>query len=200
MVRRLPIAAVIGCVIGLALLWVMQALVSVQGKLNEKTAPFSIEFVRLRRDTTPEPEKRRPPRKEMPDQPPPPPDIRMQKASLTQGGESVAAIAPEIAATDVGGLIAGGSDRDIVPLVRIEPDYPIAARQRGIEGWVVVQFTVTKIGSVTDPVVVSSNPGSIFDRAALQAVRKWKYNPKVVGGQPVERPGVRVRLDFYMDQ
>lgn len=198
MVRRLPVAIVLGCLIGLALLWVMQALIGVEGELGAQSTPFSIEFVRVRRDTTPEPEKRKPPRKEKPDAPPPPPEISMQRGSLTEG-EGIAAIAPEITTGEMEGLIGGGTDRDIVPLVRIEPEYPINARQRGIEGWVVVEFTVTKIGSVADPVVLTSSPSRIFDRAALQAVRKWKYNPKVADGQPVERPGVRVRLDFYMD-
>ena len=40
---------------------------------------------------------------------------------------------------------------------------------------------------------------NVFDRAALNAVRKWRYNPKVQDGQPVERPGVKVRLDFQME-
>ena len=200
MALRLAVSVVLGFLIGLALLWFMQALLQIEGELGEEGRPLAVDFVRLRRDTDPEPEKRKPPRKEKPDQPPPPPDISMQKASLSEG-EGIATFEPEVAAGDLdGGLVGGGADRDVVPLVRIEPDYPMNARQRGIEGWVVVEFTVTKIGSVADPVVVSSNPGRIFDRAALQAVRKWKYNPKVENGQAVPRPGVRVRLDFYMDQ
>jgi protein TonB len=199
MALRLAVSVVLGCLIGLALLWLMQALLRIEAELGEESKPLSIDFVRLRRDTEPEEEKRKPPRKEKPDQPPPPPDISMQKTSLTQG-EGIATFEPEVATGDLdGGLVGGGTDRDIVPLVRIEPDYPMNARQRGIEGWVVVEFTVTKIGSVQDPVVIAANPGRIFDRAALQAVRKWKYNPKVEGGQAVPRPGVRVRLDFYMD-
>ena len=93
----------------------------------------------------------------------------------------------------------GGADRDAVPLVRIEPDYPMQARQRGIEGWVVVEFTISTAVTVKDATVVASEPGNVFDRAAVQAVRKWKYNPKIVDGKPVERPGVKIRLDFEME-
>ena len=74
-----------------------------------------------------------------------------------------------------------------MPQVRIQPDYPIQARQKGIEGWVDVQFTVGADGSVRDPVVLGAEPKAIFDRAALQAVKGWKYNPKIEDGKPVER-------------
>jgi protein TonB len=63
----------------------------------------------------------------------------------------------------------------------------------------VLEFTISTAGTVKDVEVVASEPGSIFDRAAVQAVRKWKYNPKILDGKPVERPGVKVRLDFEME-
>ena len=40
---------------------------------------------------------------------------------------------------------------------------------------------------------------NVFDRAAVQAVRKWKYNPKIVDGKAVERSGMKIRLDFEME-
>ena len=86
-----------------------------------------------------------------------------------------------------------------MPLVRIEPEYPINARQNGIEGWAVVEFTISAAGTVKNAVVIASEPGTVFDRAALSAVTKWKYNPKIVDGRPVERSGQRVRFDFEMD-
>mgnify|MGYP002832175681 CR=1 FL=1 len=104
-------------------------------------------------------------------------------------------------AMSVGALAAGGAtDRNVVPLVRIEPEYPMRARQRGIEGWVVIEFMISKVGTIKNPKVLSAHPGTIFNRSALNAVRKWKYNPKIKNGQAVERPGVRVRLDFEMDR
>lgn len=199
MALRFPVSIAIGCLVSLLLLWVMQALVSVEGKLGKESARFSVDFVRLIRDTEPEVQKRKPPRKAKPEQPPPPPIISAQTSPLKQG-DGMDGIAPEIAKLDTSSLVGGGgSDRDIVPLVRIEPDYPANARERGIEGWVVVKFTVTKIGSVEDAAVVSANPRRIFDRSALRAVRKWRYNPKIENGKAIARPGVQVRLDFYMD-
>ena len=54
-------------------------------------------------------------------------------------------------------------------------------------------------GTVKDPVVIASHPSNIFNRAALRAIRKWKYNPKIEDGVAVERPGVQVRLTFELE-
>ncbi len=201
MTLRFPVAAGLGILVSFALFWVMQALVGVSGELKEGLASPRLEFVRLKRDRTPETKKREPPKREKPEHPPPPPDISLSKASL-EPGAGITAIVPVVDPADalLGGIMGGGgADRDVVPLVRINPDYPMRARQRHIEGWVVVEFTISKAGTVKDPVVIASHPGTIFDRSAVQAVRRWKYNPKIEGGAAVERAGVKVRLDFEME-
>jgi protein TonB len=198
---RVPVAAALACLVTFGLFWTMQALIGVTGELKEGRSAPRIEFVRLKRDTTPETKKREKPKREKPDQPPPPPDISMSKANLDPGA-NVAAIVPVVDPGDaLGGGISGsgGADRDVVPLVRINPEYPMRARQRHIEGWVVVEFTISKAGTVKDPVVIAAHPGKIFNRSALQAIRKWKYNPKIEGGAAVERQGIQVRLDFEME-
>ena len=200
MVLRIPIAIATACVVTFGLFWTMQALIGVSGELKEGVSSPKIEFVRLRRDTTPQLKKREPPKREKPDQPPPPPDISMSKATLDPG--AIAAIVPEVDAGDAlgGGIgMGGGADRDAVPLVRINPEYPMRARQRGIEGWVTIEFSISKAGTVIDPVVVAAKPRKIFNRSAIQAIRKWKYNPKIQDGVAVERPGQKVTLEFTME-
>jgi protein TonB len=96
--------------------------------------------------------------------------------------------------------LTAGSDQDVLPLVRIAPDYPARAAARGIEGWVIVQFTITPTGSVRDPVVVEAMPKNVFDDAALKAIARWRYNPKVEGGVAVERVGVRTIIRFVLEQ
>ncbi len=196
---RFPIATAAAVCVTFFLFWAMQALVSVQGQLSDAVRSPSVDFIRLKRDTTPETKKREKPKREKPEQPPPPPDISMSKASL-KPGEGVGGIVPDIDPTGALDVTGAGADRDVVPLVRIEPDYPMRARQRGIEGWVLLEFTITKVGTIKDPKVLSSHPGTIFDRSALNAVRKWKYNPSIKNGAAVARSGVRVRLDFEMDR
>ncbi len=63
----------------------------------------------------------------------------------------------------------------------------------------VVEFTVTKQGSVRDPVVVEAEPEGIFDQAAMDAVLKFKYKPRVIDGEAVEVAGVRNRMTFEMN-
>ena len=201
MALRFPIAVVIAMGVTLFLFWAMQALVGVEGSLKDAKPSPKIEFVRLKRDTAPEEKKREPPKREKPDTPPPPPDISTSKASLNPG-EGAGTLAPTV---DPGEALSGGigatagADRDVVPLVRIDPDYPIRARQRGIEGWVTVEFTISKVGSVRNVRVVAANPPSVFNKAAVQAVQKWKYNPKIKDGVAVERSGVMTTLAFEME-
>ena len=199
---RLPIAVALACVITFGLFWSMQALIGTTRELQEGKRSPSIDFVRLRRDNTPQEKRREPPKREKPEQPPPPPDISMSESTLDPG-EGIAAIGPRLdpmAVLDGGATSGAGTDRDVVPLVRIEPEYPMRARQRDIEGWVQVQFNVNKAGSVTEAVIVASSPAKIFDRAAIQAVLKWKYNPMIRNGVAVERKGLQILFPFEMEK
>jgi protein TonB len=92
-----------------------------------------------------------------------------------------------------------GVDRDAVPLVRINPDYPPRALSGGIHGWAQVRFAVTAAGTVRDAVVVASEPGEIFDEAALEAVARWRYNPRVENGVAVERVGLETVFRFELE-
>ena len=96
--------------------------------------------------------------------------------------------------------MSAGSDRDVIPLVRINPDYPPRALGRGLEGWVQVQFTITASGAVEDAIVVDAEPKDVFDDAALKAIARWRYNPKVENGVPVDRVGVQARILFQLEQ
>jgi len=91
-------------------------------------------------------------------------------------------------------------DGEAVPVVRINPRYPPAAARDGVEGWVMLRFTIDKTGGVTDVEVIDSNPRRVFDQEARRALLRWKYNPKMVDGKPVEQPGQTVQLDFSLDQ
>jgi protein TonB len=193
------IAAFMGALTAFGLFWVMQALVGVTGELQDPGKRLSVDFVRLRRDKTPNIKKREPPKRQKPEQQPPPPEMNIAKNM--NPGDAVGSIIPIMdaevelgKATNLGA--GGGSDRDIVPLVRVDPEYPPRAKAQGIEGWVELEFTISPVGTVKEAQVIGSDPAYVFDRAALRAVRRWRYNPKVVENVPVERPGVQVRIIF----
>ncbi len=197
---RLFVAVLLGAITTFALVWVMQALVGADFELKEGGGRLSVDYVRLKRDNTPQLKKREPPKREKPKQQPPPPEMDMAKAM--NPGEAVGAIVPVL---DTGATLAkatslgaGGADRDVVPLVRVDPDYPPRAKQRGIEGYVDLEFMISAVGTVQEAQVIGSEPAYIFDRAALRAVRKWKYNPKIENGVAAPRSGVQVRIRFEL--
>jgi protein TonB len=75
------------------------------------------------------------------------------------------------------------------------PQFPEVALQRGIDGWVDLQFLVGTDGSVGDIKVVGTQPAGMFEQSALEAVRHWRYQPVVRNGHPVsQRASVRVRF------
>ena len=88
---------------------------------------------------------------------------------------------------------------DIIPLVRVEPRYPRREAERGIEGETVVEFTITETGMTADCIVVSQEPAfSGFGTAACRAVEKWKYRPRIVGGEALPVVGVQTLLTFRL--
>ena len=90
------------------------------------------------------------------------------------------------------------AEGDYLPIVRVAPVYPARALSRGIEGYVDMGFTVTTTGTVRDPVVLFSTSG-LFERAAIRAVLKFKYKPRVVDGVPVDVPDVKTRITFRIE-
>jgi TonB family protein len=81
----------------------------------------------------------------------------------------------------------------------VTPEFPLLARQRGIEGWVDLEFLVDSDGAVSDVAVIGAQPVGIFEQAALDAVRHWRYRPVMRDGHGVSQRA-RVRLRFAMQQ
>jgi protein TonB len=202
MILRHAIAGLIALGVTFGLFFVMQLLISMGSDRGANvSAGNRIEFVRLKRDSDLQLRKRELPKKEKPPEPPPPPDLQMSSPEAASD-DAMAIAAPSIDVNpDIsGGLSIGGaaSDSDSVPLVRVPPQYPMRAAERGIEGWVVLRFTITAAGTVKNPIVIDAQPARIFDRAATRAIKKWKYRPRVVDGVPVERTE-EVKLTFDLD-
>jgi len=200
MARRLSIAVALACGVTFGLFWAMQALINMNAELREGRPAASFEFVRLKRDSTPEAKKREPPKREKPEQQPPPPDIDLAKNM--NPSDAVGEIAPMVdTAVELGkasSLGAGGGDSDVVPLVRVDPEYPPKAKQRRIEGWVDVEFTIGPAGTVENPKVLDADPPGVFEDATLRAVRRYRYSAKIVDGVAVARPGVQLRIRFKL--
>ncbi|MEE2674681.1 MAG: energy transducer TonB [Myxococcota bacterium] len=202
MARRYALAFLVASGVTFGLFYLMQSLISMGVAEAERAfAGQVIEFVRLKRDSQLELKKRRLPEKTPPEEEPPPPELDLSRPMRPDQNLDAMSIAMAHQ-VDMGGspdFSVMGSDQDIVPIVRVNPQYPIRAADRGIQGWVEVQFTISAAGTVKNPVVVAAEPATIFNRAALRAIRKWKYSPKIEEGVAVDRPNVRVKLHFSLE-
>jgi protein TonB len=75
------------------------------------------------------------------------------------------------------------------------PEYPQRALEQLVSGWVEMEFTVGRDGSVKDMTVVNSEPRRTFDTAALAALKRYRYQPVVRDGETVEQRA-RIRMRF----
>lgn len=87
-------------------------------------------------------------------------------------------------------------NQQVMPLYRIEPRYPNRALKQKQEGFVLLSFSINKLGAPVDIKIVDSQPKRIFDREAVRALKHWKYQPYIVDGQPTLKSGLSVKLEF----
>lgn len=201
MIGRYAFAIITGTLVTLSLLFLMQLLIAYgEEAITKPRAKHMLEFVRVKRNENVQTEDIKP---EKPPPPPQvPPDVPPQEQDNMDANAATINIPPPSVSSDVqiggpGGMnIAEG---DYLPIVRVAPVYPARALSRGIEGYVDMGFTVTTTGTVRDPVVLFST-SSLFERAATQAVLKFKYKPRVVDGQPVDVPNVKTRITFKIEE
>ncbi len=201
MIGRYAFSIVIGTIVTLSLLFIMQQLIaSGKAALTKPRDRAKLEFVRVKRnenlntqDLTPE----KPPKP--PETPPETPPQEMD--NIDPDSPTISVAPPTVMAdTSIGG--PGGmniAEGDYLPIVRVAPVYPARALSRGLEGFVDLSFTVTTAGTVKDPIILQSS-SSLFERAAIRAVLKFKYKPRVVDGVPVDVPGVKTRISFQLEE
>lgn len=160
-----------------------------------------IDFVRLKKDENVQTKKRKPKKPPKPeDEPPPIEQPPMESQDLVADIGQIGFSADVAADTSLSsGLALESGDGEYLPIVKVAPVYPRRALSRGIEGYVIVEFVVTKNGSVRDPLVVEAQPQGIFDQAAKEAALKFKYKPRVIDGQATEVAGVQNKITFKMN-
>lgn len=198
MITRYISSMAMATVVTFGLFFVMQLLVaSGSTRLNEDGASRIIDMVRIRADETvqrKDPKVERPPDVEAP-----PPDIDIPKAASLKPGQSLTITRTNVNSTlNIDGGFGSITDGEYLPIVKVNPIYPRRALERGIEGYVLVEFTVTALGTVENPIIIEEEPKGYFGRAALAAARKFKYKPKVMNGDPVPVSGVRNLITFKL--
>ena len=171
------------------------------GALTEPPKGSVLDFVRVKPEEQIEKKDRKPRKPPKPEEPPPQmAQPQMDSPSPDSDGAGLSFAADVNSNTGLeGGLALDSGDGEYLPQLRVAAVYPRRAQQRGIEGYVDVEFTVTSIGAVRDPVVLRAEPEGIFENAAIEAVKKWKYKPRVVNGEAMEVSGVQTRVTFEID-
>lgn len=177
------------------LLFLMQLMIATGTQvLNADRTIRFVDFVKLNRDTPVETKRDR----VDPPTPPQTPPLTPHATIDPTGPVSVAWQPPGTEATVIHPVTSAMTDGEYIPIVTVAPHYPARALSQGIEGYVIVEYTVTTTGGTRDPVIVESS-NTVFDRAALDSVLKYRYRPRVIDGEPVEVSGVRRLIRFELD-
>jgi protein TonB len=193
---RFPLAGAWGAVCAAALFAVLARLVNVPLDVPKPLDERILDFTKIRPSTPVETKRRQKPTRT----PPPATPGRPRLDVVTEGiGPPTRLVRPVVDVRLKDGPRPLGTDRDVQPIVRFPPEYPQRLVTRGVEGWVKVQFTIAPSGAVKDAFVVDASPPSVFDDAALKAIARWRYNPRIDHGTAVERVGMQTVIRFELD-
>ncbi len=203
---RFMVSMLAGVVVALLLFLLMNSLIGSRGDFDaDQGSTRIIDIVRVKQDELTQ-KKRRPPKEPPPPKKPPPPPKLTTASNEKPPPQQLNINIPNIdlaVSTGDGPYLGGwnpsdpGQDGDVIPIVRIEPQYPRQALLDGIEGYVRFEFTITEDGSVANPKVIDAEPNRIFNREATRAILRWKFKPRVVDGKPVRRQAQQT-IEFKM--
>ncbi len=193
---RFVAAAALGGVTTIALFLTMKVLVTGRDyQIEKELASVGIDFVRVERDEDVNTKDRalKRPSQQKPDEPPPPPKLQQ----TSRPNMDKATMSADFGDFNLAGMnLNAPVDGDALAIVRVLPRYPSRALSRGVEGWVLLEFAINELGQAIEPVVVDADPKGTFDRAAISAVKRWKYRPMIEDGKAAVRPGVRQMISF----
>ena len=139
-----------------------------------------------------------------------PPEIAPPQLDVTPIAVSASLSKPQINFNSGSGSMF--RDGEYIPLFKVQPVYPRRAQERGTEGYVIVAFTITESGTITDPYVIEGkcrsvtnrggdfNNCTMFNSATMRAALKLKYKPTVRDGRPVAVEDVPHKFTFELEE
>ena len=216
--RRISVSLLLALMINVLLFAMMQQMVAGRRiDLSDVANAQFIDYIRTpdQPETAPERRLRKPPPEppEPPEEPPrqiqpviksvrqplpqPLPRLKIDAppATIDSDGPYLGPVLADAPATEGPGFIMA---HDLVPILRRSPRYPRTLKRKEIEGYVVVEFTVTEQGLVREPVIIESNPHDDFGKSVMETVRYWKFQPYRKEGRPVA-VCARQRVDFKLE-
>lgn len=198
MMTRYLSSAAAGLAVTTTLLWVMQYLVEIAEPVKSAPVPGGfLDWVTVKEDT---------PVETTSDKPRPipgPAKVPARRPQIDPNGPVTSVGIKPVPTTPTGPTYRTGVpafvDGALVNIVNVQPDYPVAAANQGIEGYVIVRFDVTATGTVEN-VTIEETSHRVFNKAAIRAALRARYKPQVVDGVPQRSSGLRKLYRFEMDR
>ncbi len=198
MITRFLTAAAAGTVVTALLIFVMNYLIEVSEAVESTPRKhMALQFLPQIDDTEVRIDEQTPLK---PAPPAPTPPLRPPTETRSDSGEIGLPKAPPAppVTRDIP-TILGTLNNGLINIIAVQPNYPMAASQRGLEGHVIVVFDVTVMGTVSNVVVIESS-SSIFNKAAIDAAYRFRYKARMVDGVPQESTGLRKLFRFEMEK
>lgn len=197
--RRTIPAFLMAGIITFALFFVMQLLVA-EGHLvlDDSARGQTVWFREVSPDSEIETNPTELPEKPVTEEPPEPfkPTVVLDQKGVGIRTE----IPPVIADLGDGISLFGPIDGELVTIVAARPIYPSRAISSGIEGYVILRFDVNPMGIAENIVVVGAEPVRVFDKAAIKAMERFKFRPRVVDGVAQRVIGQLKKFTFEIEE
>ncbi len=198
---RLIIGIALGLLVTAGLFILMPALIETgDAKLDETEKRRIADIAMPEREITENVKEQKP--EPPPEAEQPPPDMVQPEITNPDVNPDALNMSPrmQVELSGLGGSGLGGSDGEYLPIVKVAPVYPRRAQSRGVEGYCIVEYTVTRSGAVRDPQPTDCQPSGYFESASVNAALKFKYKPRVVDGEPIDVAGVRNKFTYELEQ
>ncbi|MEQ9463741.1 MAG: energy transducer TonB [Haliea sp.] len=193
---RVLVGALVAVPVAIGLFFVMHSLINREYEQQEIEARKIADIVVPENEIEVNVKQAKPEKVEDPEEPPPElptPDLDMDMDLNVVNTAPRASVDVSISATGISG------DGEYLPIVKVAPVYPRRAQTRGISGYCIVEYTVTRTGSIRDPRAVDCQPSGVFESASIKAAEKFKYRPRVVDGEPIEVAGVQNLFTYELE-
>lgn len=195
---RFFVGAVLAVVVTLALLLVMQKLIHNDITMDEKQSRKIADIQMGNTEIEIQAAERKPDKPDEAEEQPP--EIQPQNLQDVNVNTDAVNVNPSLSAdlNFAKGPGLSASDGEYLPMVKVQAQYPRRALSRGIQGYCIVQYTVTKTGSTKDHQALDCSPKGIFERASLKASTKFKYKPRIEDGEAIEVTGVKNKFTYRL--
>ncbi|MFV0478689.1 MAG: TonB family protein [Parahaliea sp.] len=196
---RLVIAAILAVPVAGGLFFLMQYLIAMADPKIDSTKTQKLADIHMpEREIETNVKEQKPDKVEDPEEPPP--DLETPDVDMDMNTDVVNTAPAQEVTVEIGVGTMAGSDGEYLPIVKVAPIYPRRAQTRGITGYCIVEYIVTKSGSIRDPRAVDCQPSGVFEKASVKAAEKFKYKPRVVDGEAIEVAGVQNKFTYELEQ